>query len=237
MDTLGSELSQYLLWAWLLPLIGFAVEVLGGFWGKDRQDRRAAYLAIACIGAAFLLSSFTFYRWGTETHWQAFAASDDSGHHSVASLADDGPEKPAHAEHEHDADHGEHSKADDHGDAHTHGDTSGHHADDTHHGPAPSYSGTFYTLATFGALNLSIDYYIDSLTILMFCMVTLIATCIHIFAVGYMSDELTDEYVDHNAHTSDGHHVHRPGRFHRFFSFLSLFCFSMLGIVLAGNIF
>ena len=71
----------------------------------------------------------------------------------------------------------------------------------------------------------------------MFCMVTLIATCIHIFAVGYMSDELTDEYVDHSAHTSDGHHVHRPGRFHRFFAFLSLFCFSMLGIVLAGNIF
>ena len=109
--------------------------------------------------------------------------------------------------------------------------------DGEHHGPGPSYSGTFYTLATFGDLTLSIDYYIDSLTILMFCMVTLIATCIHVFAVGYMSDELTDEYVDHFAHTADGHHVHRPGRFYRFFSFLSLFCFAMLGIVLAGNIF
>jgi proton-translocating NADH-quinone oxidoreductase chain L len=208
MDTLGSELSTYLLWAWMLPLLGFGIEVLWGYtWGKgNRQDKRAAYLAIACIGAGFLLSSFTLYRWGTENHWQAFAASDDSGQPSVASLADDGDEKEGRA-------------------------------DEAHHGPGPSYSGTFYTLATFGALNLSIDYYIDSLTILMFCMVTLIATCIHIFAVGYMSDELTDEYVDHNAHTSDGHHVHRPGRFHRFFSFLSLFCFSMLGIILAGNIF
>jgi NADH-quinone oxidoreductase subunit L len=86
-------------------------------------------------------------------------------------------------------------------------------------------------------LDISLDYYIDSLTLVMFCMVTLIATCIHIFAVGYMSDELTEDYVDHHAHTADGKHVHRPGRFYRFFSYLSLFSFSMLGLVLAGNIF
>ena len=239
MGSLGSELSTYLLLAWLLPLFGFCIEVLGGRWGRNRQDKRAAYLAIACIGASFLLSSFTFYRWGTENHWQVFAASDDSGQHSVASLADDGHENEAHGEHKHekDGDHKEHADGNDHGVAHIEEHGSEDRADEAQHGPGPSYSGTFYTLATFGALNLSIDYYIDSLTILMFCMVTLIATCIHIFAVGYMSDELTDEYVDHNAHTSDGHHVHRPGRFHRFFSFLSLFCFSMLGIVLAGNIF
>jgi NADH-quinone oxidoreductase subunit L len=236
---IGPELSKYLLLAWLLPLFGFCIEVLGGRWGRNRQDKRAAYLAIACIGASFLLSSFTFYRWGTENHWQAFAASDDSGHHSVASLVDGDHEEKAHGEHKHGNDGGHADHADGHGHDvdHTDEHETGHHADEAHHGPGPSYSGTFYTLATFGALNLSIDYYIDSLTILMFCMVTLIATCIHIFAVGYMSDELTDEYVDHNAHTSDGHHVHRPGRFHRFFSFLSLFCFSMLGIVLAGNIF
>lgn len=242
MGSLGSELSTYLLLAWLLPLFGFAVEVLGGRWGRNRQDKRAAYLAIACIGASFLLSSFTFYRWGSENHWQVFASSDESGHHSVLALADDGHEKEADGEHrsgedEHGKGHADHSNDGDHDVAHADDGDAAHHTDDAHHGPAPAYSGTFYTLATFGALNLSIDYYIDSLTILMFCMVTLIATCIHIFAVGYMSDELTDEYVDHNAHTSDGHHVHRPGRFHRFFSFLSLFCFSMLGIVLAGNIF
>lgn len=240
MGSLGSELSNYLLLAWLLPLFGFCIEVLGGRWGRNRQDKRAAYLAIACIGASFLLSSFTFYRWGTENHWQVFAASDESGHHFVASLADDSHEKNSHhsdGEQSKGNGHTEHSADHGHGDAHSSEATSEPHAETAHHGPGPSYSGTFYTLATFGALNLSIDYYIDSLTILMFCMVTLIATCIHIFAVGYMSDELTDEYVDHNAHTRDGHHVHRPGRFHRFFSFLSLFCFSMLGIVLAGNIF
>ena len=237
MGSLGSELSNYLLLAWLLPLFGFCIEVLGGRWGRNRQDKRAAYLAIACIGASFLLSSFTFYRWGTENHWQVFAASDDSGQHSVALLADDDHDKETDGEHGHGKEATHHSQGGDHDVAHSGDGDSAHHTDDAHHGPGPSYSGTFYTLATFGALNLSIDYYIDSLTILMFCMVTLIATCIHVFAVGYMSDELTDEYVDHNAHTSDGHHVHRPGRFHRFFSFLSLFCFSMLGIVLAGNIF
>lgn len=215
MDTLGPELSRYLLWAWLLPLFGFAIEVFGGYWGKNRQDKTAAYMAIGCIAAGFLLSSFAFYRWGTETHWAVFPAdTGDAGHHSVLDHPEGGTDG---ADHAHEADH--------------------EHGEDAHHGPGPSYSGTFYTLAQFGSLTLSIDYYIDSLTILMFCMVTLIATCIHVFAVGYMSDELVDDYVDHFAHTSDGKHVHRPGRFYRFFSFLSLFCFAMLGIVLAGNIF
>lgn len=230
---LGEELSKYLLLAWLLPLIGFAVEVLGGYWG-NRQDKRAAYIAIACIGSGFLLSSFTFYRWGTETDWQVFSSGGEA--HVAAGEHAGGPDhgEPDHEGEKHESDvHADHSD-----DEAGHADEShAQHSTAAHHQHAESYSGTFYTLATFGSLTLSVDYYIDSLTILMFCMVTLIATCIHIYAVGYMSDELVDEYVDHFAHTSDGKHVHRPGRFHRFFSFLSLFCFSMLGIVLAGNIF
>ena len=70
----------------------------------------------------------------------------------------------------------------------------------------------------------------------MFTMVTFIATCIHIFATGYMSDELTENHEDHQVHTSHGH-FHRPGRFYLFFAYLSLFSFSMLGLVIAGNIF
>ena len=35
---------------------------------------------------------------------------------------------------------------------------------------------------------------------------------------------------------SNGEHLHRRGRFHRFFQYLSLFCFSMLGICIAGNL-
>ena len=51
-----------------------------------------------------------------------------------------------------------------------------------------------------------------------------------------MHEEL-HEVTDHEVTLADGHHLHRPGRFCRFFQYLSLFCFSMLGLVVAGNIF
>jgi NADH-quinone oxidoreductase subunit L len=110
-------------------------------------------------------------------------------------------------------------------------------AGDGHRAVVATYGGRFYRLASFGPLEIALDWYIDSLTLVMFVMVTFIATCIHIFAIGYMGEELTEDYVDHEVHLPGGHHFHRPGRFYRFFAFLSLFCFSMLGLVLAGNIF
>jgi len=212
MDDIGYTLSWYLRLAWLLPLAGFAVEVFAGYW-SNRHSKTAAYLATGCIGAGFALSTAAFLCWGSHTDWEVFAASDSAGH---AFLAD-------HVESE--TDHGSAGE--------------GSHAVAASHDESRQavFSGTIYRLGTFGDLEITIDYYIDSLTLLMFMMVTLIATCIHVFAIGYMSDELTDEYVDHSAHTSDGQHVHRPGRFYRFFSFMSLFCFAMLGLVLAGNIF
>jgi len=90
-------------------------------------------------------------------------------------------------------------------------------------------------LGQFGKLRLSISYYVDGLTICMFCMVTLIATLIHLYAIGYMHDEL-HAVTDHEVTLQDGHALKRPGRFPRFFQYLSLFCFSMLGLVLSGNI-
>jgi NADH-quinone oxidoreductase subunit L len=115
-----------------------------------------------------------------------------------------------------------------------------HEAGAAHHGAgaleAPDYyAGDLYTLGQFGKLKVTIGYYIDALTIGMFAMVTLIASCIHFYAIGYMHDELHD-VTDHEVVLSNGHHLHRPGRFHRFFQYLSLFCFSMLGLVYAGNI-
>jgi len=98
-----------------------------------------------------------------------------------------------------------------------------------------AYTGDLYTIAQFGSLKVTISYYIDALTVGMFAMVTLIATLIHFYASGYMHDELHD-ITDHEVTLSNGHHLHRPGRFHRFFQYLSLFCFSMLGLVYAGNI-
>ncbi|MEX2093172.1 MAG: NADH-quinone oxidoreductase subunit L, partial [Pirellulales bacterium] len=97
------------------------------------------------------------------------------------------------------------------------------------------YTGDWYTLGQFGKLRLTIGYYIDTLTVTMFCMVTLIASCIHVYAFGYMHDEL-HEYTDHEVTLADGQHLHRRGRFQRFFQYFSLFSFSMLGICVSGNL-
>src|SRR5206468_7208982 len=75
-----------------------------------------------------------------------------------------------------------------------------------------------------------------SLAAIMFLMVTFIASVIHLFSIGYMSDELAPIVEDHQVPTEHGH-LHRRGRFGRFFLFLSLFCFSMLNLVLADNLF
>lgn len=236
----GEVLRNLLTVAWLLPLAGFLAEIYWLRW-SHRLSRSAAYCAVACIGIGFLCSATALVYWGNATKWAVFKAEEHAEHH--AGGHDQHADEPhlGAAESEQPVDAAEavaqaHTAA--HGDGHEHAA-----ADDHKHGnheseePAPkAYSGTFYQLAKFGKLNLTLDWYIDSLTLLMFTMVTFIATCIHLFAIGYMKDELTEEYEDHEVHTSHGH-FSRPGRFHRFFAYLSLFCFSMLGLVLAGNIF
>ena len=104
------------------------------------------------------------------------------------------------------------------------------------HGAEPPdyYTGQWYTLCEFGSLKLSIGYYIDALTVAMFCMVTLIASCIHFYSMGYMHEELED-VTDHEVTLTSGEHLTRRGRYHRFFQYMSLFCFSMLGVVISGN--
>lgn len=86
------------------------------------------------------------------------------------------------------------------------------------------------------ATILQLGFFVDGLTAVMFLMVTFVATLIHIFSIGYMSEELQETVEDHQVHTEDGH-LRRRGRFGRFFLYLSLFCFSMLNLVLADNLF
>ena len=102
------------------------------------------------------------------------------------------------------------------------------------HAAAPAWPATGTFWASFGSLRVTIGYYIDSLTLAMFCMVTLVASCIHVYSAGYMHGELFD-VVDALAPLSDGQPMRRRGRYCRFFQYLSLFCFSMLGLVVAGN--
>ena len=84
--------------------------------------------------------------------------------------------------------------------------------------------------------KLNIGFRIDMLSAVMFVMVTFVATLIHLFSIGYMADELKRTVEDHEVHTAHGHYERR-GRFGRFFMFLSLFCFSMLNLLLADNLF
>lgn len=246
MDSTGTVLRNLLTVAWLLPLAGFVIELyaLQLRW-THRLSKAPAYVAVACIGLGFLCSSAALWYWGQHTQWTALRETDDhhapEGHETHHSA--DGKQTVVAQDHQ------DHSAPDDspvdalsavqasNHDAPQSMTVSEEHSDGVTHAKATYYAGTYYHLAHFGNLEVSLDYYIDSLTLVMFVMVTLIATCIHIFAIGYMSDELTEEYVDHEVHLPDGQHLHRPGRFHRFFAFLSLFSFSMLGLVLAGNIF
>ncbi|MBI1918013.1 MAG: NADH-quinone oxidoreductase subunit L [Planctomycetes bacterium] len=85
-------------------------------------------------------------------------------------------------------------------------------------------------------LALQLGFRIDHLSAIMFLMVTLVATLIHLFSLGYMAEEKQLHVEDHQVHGEEGHY-RRRGRFGRFFLFLSLFCFSMLNLVLADNLF
>ena len=239
MPETGNILMYLLTTAWLLPLAGFVVEMYWLRW-SHRLSKGAAVCAVGCIATGFVCSLSALLIWMSATGFTCF----ESGHHGD-SAAHHGEAQHSEVVANHDAGHEKagHDKRHDHADQ-AHGDKpAAAHADehathDQHASPKPKYfAGTYYELAQFGRLRLSLEWYIDSLTLVMFTMVTFIATCIHLFAMGYMHDELTEEYEDHEVHTHSGGHFSRPGRFHRFFAYLSLFCFSMLGLVIAGNIF
>ncbi len=67
---------------------------------------------------------------------------------------------------------------------------------------------------SIGSLNVDFGLKLDALSLMMLLIVTGVGSAIHIYSYGYMHDD--------------------PG-FSRFFACLSLFTFSMLGIVLANN--
>jgi NADH-quinone oxidoreductase subunit L len=217
--------------ATLLPLASFVIQlVLGGFRNYLRSLRKpdsdapptgdalgltSAYIATGAMFIAFLLSLTGFI-------WLNVAHAEHAAH-----------SKAAHARHGHS--HGEGEKAD-----HEHGDEAKH--EETENGLPWAGSIEWAHVAPKGLAYpgvgtvLRLGYYIDSLAALMFVMVTLIATLIHLYSIGYMGEELNPTVEDHQVHAEHGH-FRRRGRFGRFFLFMSLFCFSMLNLVLADNLF
>ena len=72
----------------------------------------------------------------------------------------------------------------------------------------------YFTWIQSGPLQINVDFAVDRLTAVMLMVVTGVGLLIHIYAVGYMADD-------------DG--------YYRFFSYLNLFMFFMLVLVLAQN--
>jgi NADH-quinone oxidoreductase subunit L len=176
--------------------------------GGDRPVRAGAYIATGAISLSFVLSVIGFFLFlGSETHGPGHKASP---HAASVTREGHGPveqEKLVTAE----------ARASD----------------------AWAQSITWAALPELAgqpAVALTLGYRIDSLAAIMFLMVTFISSVIHLFSIGYMSEELEPIVEDHQVHTETGH-LRRRGRFGRFFLFLSLFCFSMLNLVLADNLF
>jgi NADH-quinone oxidoreductase subunit L len=77
-----------------------------------------------------------------------------------------------------------------------------------------TFNGDVYIWMTSGDLRFTLGFLIDPLTALMITVVSFVSLMVHVYTIGYMADD--------------------PG-YTRFFSYISLFTFSMLMLVMANN--
>jgi NADH-quinone oxidoreductase subunit L len=76
------------------------------------------------------------------------------------------------------------------------------------------FNATIYEWMVVGGLKMEIGFLVDGLTAMMMCVVTFVSLMVHTYTIGYMAEE-------------DG--------YQRFFSYISLFTFSMLMLVMSNN--
>lgn len=76
------------------------------------------------------------------------------------------------------------------------------------------FNGTVYKWMSSESTSFEIGFLIDRLTVMMMLVVTFVSLMVHIYTIGYMEED--------------------PG-YQRFFSYISLFTFSMLMLVMANN--
>ena len=81
-------------------------------------------------------------------------------------------------------------------------------------GGVAAFNGPVYTWLVSDGVHIQVGFLIDRLTVLMMSVVTFVSLCVHVYTIGYMSDD--------------------PG-YTRFFSYISLFTFAMLMLVMANN--
>lgn len=73
---------------------------------------------------------------------------------------------------------------------------------------------SLYTWAHIDTFRFQVGFMLDPLTVLMMCVVSFVSWMVHIYTIGYMSED--------------------PG-YQRFFSYISLFTFAMLMLVMSNN--
>jgi len=76
------------------------------------------------------------------------------------------------------------------------------------------FNGTVFTWGVSGGIPMEIGFLIDPLTAMMMVVVTFVSLMVHIYTIGYMHDD--------------------PG-YQRFFSYIALFTFAMLMLVMSNN--
>jgi NADH-quinone oxidoreductase subunit L len=76
------------------------------------------------------------------------------------------------------------------------------------------FNETLYTWMVVGGLKMEVGFLVDGLTAMMMCVVTFVSLMVHIYTIGYMEED-------------EG--------YNRFFSYISLFTFSMLMLVMSNN--
>ncbi len=81
-------------------------------------------------------------------------------------------------------------------------------------GEAQNYYGNLYTWLVSDGVQMNVGFMVDRLTAMMMVVVTFVSLCVHVYTIGYMADD--------------------PG-YQRFFSYISLFTFSMLMLVMSNN--
>ncbi|MES2039494.1 MAG: NADH-quinone oxidoreductase subunit L [Pseudomonadota bacterium] len=77
-----------------------------------------------------------------------------------------------------------------------------------------TYNETLYQWMKVGNMKLEVGFMVDSLTAMMMCVVTFVSLMVHIYTIGYMAED-------------EG--------YNRFFSYISLFTFAMLMLVMSNN--
>ncbi|MBX3696536.1 MAG: NADH-quinone oxidoreductase subunit L [Dokdonella sp.] len=81
-------------------------------------------------------------------------------------------------------------------------------------GGAETFNENLYTWFQVGSTSANIGFLIDRLTAMMMVVVTFVSLMVHVYTIGYMADD-------------DG--------YQRFFSYIALFTFSMLMLVMSNN--